>query len=89
MHYYYLFDVLQLSILGKLAKFFAVIGCNSIIIYLATSIVNWQYISSSLFGGFINLFDDGMHTLVNIICLVLLQWLLLYWLYQRKIFIKV
>jgi len=84
--FYYLFDVLKLT---QLAKFFAVIGCNSIIIYLASSIVNWQYINNSLFGGFFVFFDNGWSTLISIVTTVFLQWLLLCWLYQRKIFIKV
>jgi predicted acyltransferase len=84
--FYYLFDVLKLT---QLAKLFAVIGCNSIIIYLASSIVNWQYINSSLFGGFLVFFNNGWSTLISIVTTVFLQWLLLYWLYQRKIFIKV
>ena len=84
--FYYLFDVLKLT---KCATFFAVIGCNSIIIYLATSIINWQYISKSLFGGVIMHFDNGWSMLLELFCIVFLQWLCLYWLYRRKIFIKV
>ncbi len=84
--FYYLFDVLKLT---KLATFFAVVGCNSIIIYLASSIVNWQYISNSVFGGVVALFEQGWSTLISILMVVFLQWLFLYWLYQRKIFIKV
>jgi predicted acyltransferase len=84
--FYYLFDVLKLT---QLAKFFAVIGCNSIIIYLASSVVNWQYINNSLFGGLFVFFENGWGTLISIVAMVFLQWLFLYWLYKRKIFIKV
>ena len=86
MIFYYLFDVLKLT---KFATFFTVIGCNSVIIYLASSVVNWQYASNSLFGGVITLFGNDWGNVNNVICLVFLQWLSLYWLYQRKIFIKV
>ena len=84
--FYYLFDVLKLT---KFATFWAVIGCNSIIIYLASSTVNWQYISTSLFGGVVSLFHIDWQVLVNIVFVLLTQWFLLYWLYRRKIFIKV
>ncbi len=84
--FYYLFDVLKLT---RFAKFWAVIGCNSILIYLASSIISWQYISESLFGGVIALFSENWRVLVGIIFMLFTQWLLLYWLYRRKIFIKV
>ena len=85
MIFYYLFDVLKLTVL---AKFFAVIGCNSIVIYLSTSIVNWQYISNSLFGGIINSFGGDWAMLLKIVFLVVTQWLFLYWLYRRNILVK-
>ena len=51
MIFYYLFDVLKLT---KLATFFTIIGCNSIIIYLASSVVNWQYVSNRYFKTLTN-----------------------------------
>ncbi len=71
------------------AKFFAVIGTNSIIVYLGSSIINWKYISQSFFGGIIKVAPQGWHDLVLFGGMLLLQWLVLYWLYCRKIFIKV
>lgn len=84
--FYFLFDVLALT---RVAKFWSVIGCNSILIYLSTSIVDWQYLSHSLFGGVITFFAQDWQATVNIVFLLLVQWLFLYWLYRRKIFIKV
>lgn len=84
--FYYLFDILKLT---KLATFFAVIGCNSIMIYLATSIVNWQYITNSLLGGLIANSSNELSALLNLVFIVFIQWLFLYWLYRRRIFIKV
>lgn len=84
--FYWLIDILKFK---KSAKFFAVIGTNSIIVYLGTSIIDWQYTSKSIFGGFINIVPASWHDLVMICGMVFLQWLVLYWLYRRNIFIKV
>ena len=84
--FYALVDVLKWQ---KVAFPFVVIGCNAIIIYLASSIVNWTYISKSLFGGAINAFPVSAQALAAVVALLLVQWLLLCWMYKRGIFIKV
>ncbi|MDO6444716.1 DUF5009 domain-containing protein [Colwellia sp. 1_MG-2023] len=84
--FYALIDVIGLT---HWAKFFAVIGTNSIIVYLGSSLINWQYTSKSLFGGFINVAPAGWQDVILFGGMLLLQWLVLYWLYCRKIFIKV
>ncbi|TRX54047.1 transmembrane glucosamine N-acetyltransferase NagX [Thalassomonas sp. M1454] len=71
------------------AKPFAIIGMNSIIIYLGTALVNWNYLAQSLFGGVIASVPESWQTLLSIIAIVLLQWLLLVWMSRNKIFIKV
>ncbi|WNC71634.1 DUF5009 domain-containing protein [Thalassotalea psychrophila] len=71
------------------AKPFAIIGMNSIIIYLGTALVNWQYMVNSLFGGVLSPLSEGWQALFSIVFLLLLQWLLLAWMYRNKIFIKV
>ncbi|MFC6634940.1 transmembrane glucosamine N-acetyltransferase NagX [Microbulbifer taiwanensis] len=68
--------------------FFAVIGCNAILVYLGTSLVNWQYSSNSLFGGIAAALPDAAGTLVIACGVLLLQWLVLRWLYRREIFIS-
>lgn len=84
--FYALIDVLDFK---NWAKVFAVIGTNSIIVYLGSSLINWSYTSKSLFGGFISIAPEGWKDLVLFGGMLLLQWLFLYWLYCRKIFIKV
>ncbi len=84
--FYWLIDVLAFK---TWAKFFAVIGTNSIIVYLGSSIIDWQYTSQSIFGGFINIAPSGWKELILFGGMVFLQWLVLYWLYRRNIFIKV
>lgn len=84
--FYALIDVLRLH---RLAVPFVVIGSNAIIIYLASSLVKWQYVSDSLFGGLIDVIPASMQMLTATIGLLFVQWLLLYWMYKRSIFIKV
>lgn len=84
--FYYLIDMQNWQ---AWAKPFAIIGMNSIIIYLATSLVKWDYIANSLFGGFINALSAPWQALWAIIAVLALQWLLLAWMFKHKIFIKV
>lgn len=84
--FYALIDVMKFT---QWAKFFAVIGTNSIIVYLSTSILDWKYTAKSIFGGFIQISPAGVQDILLFGGMVFLQWLVLYWLYCRKIFIKV
>lgn len=68
--------------------FFAVIGCNAILVYIGTSLVNWQYSSKSLFGGIASTLPDAAGTLLIACGVILLQWLVLRFLYKRGIFIS-
>ncbi|SHF51931.1 Predicted acyltransferase [Microbulbifer donghaiensis] len=70
------------------ATFFAVIGCNAILVYLGTSLVNWSYSSKSLFGGLAAGLSEAGGALVIAGGVILLQWLVLRWLYKRGIFIS-
>ena len=84
--FYGVIDVLNLQ---RWAMFFAVIGTNSIVIYLGTSLINWKYTAKSLFGGVIDSAPITWQPLLSVIALLMVQWLVLLWLYRRKIFIKV
>ncbi|MBE0378632.1 transmembrane glucosamine N-acetyltransferase NagX [Pseudoalteromonas prydzensis] len=84
--FYVLVDILNGQ---KLAYPFVIIGANSIIIYLASSLVDWTYISRSVFGGFINAAPELWQPLFGVIALLLVQILVLHWMYKRKIFVSV
>ncbi|QBY04962.1 DUF5009 domain-containing protein [Thalassotalea sp. HSM 43] len=84
--FYFLIDICDYQ---KMAKPFAIIGMNSIIIYLATALVNWQYLVNSLFGGILAALPEAWQALIFIVFLLAVQWLLLAWMYRHKIFIKV
>jgi len=83
--FYLLVDVWKWRLFNT---FFAVIGCNAILVYLGTSLVNWAYSSESLFGGIAAALSQAGAALVIAIGVILLQWLLLRWLYRHRIFIS-
>ncbi|WP_281557041.1 DUF5009 domain-containing protein [Thalassomonas sp. RHCl1] len=84
--FYGVIDVLNIQ---KWGSFFAVIGANALLVYLATSLVNWHYSVQSLFGGIVKAAPLSWHMLLQVVFMLLLQWLLLLFLYRRKIFVKV
>ena len=73
----------------KWSFIFVVIGTNAIIIYIASSLMNWQYLANSLFGGLISAAPSDWQQLLLILSLLAVQWFILLWLYQRKIFIRI
>jgi len=68
---------------------FVVIGANSIFIYLAVNIIPFGRISQWLTGGKLpDWFGSGPALSLAVISLVI-QWLMLYTMYKRKIFIRI
>lgn len=84
--FYAIIDVLNVQ---RWAYPFVIIGANSIIIYLASSLVDWSYISQSVFGGVITAVAAPWQPLMAVLALLLVQLLVLHWMYRRKIFVSV
>lgn len=84
--FYALVDVLKWQ---KAAFFFVVIGTNAIIIYLASSLVDWKYIAQSVFGGLVAALPENAQALAAVVSLLTVQWLVLYWMYRRNIFVRI
>jgi len=84
--FYVLVDVLKMT---RWAHFFSIIGMNSIVIYLMSSLFDWSYVAKSLFGGLIKALPNSVQVLGIISAMLLCQWLFCWWLYKRNIFIKV
>ena len=85
--FYFVIDVLKWTsgITAPIGFFFKVIGMNSITIYMATKLIYFNHTSGQLFGWL------GAHwgKWVLILGVIILEWLLLYFLYKKKIFLKV
>lgn len=66
-----------------------VIGMNSITIYMAAKVIDFGHTGSFLFGGLINLAAEPYRPLLSTAGVLLLEWLLLYGLYRKKVFLKI
>lgn len=75
----------------KWSFFFRVIGMNSIFIYLFATglIVNLSYTSKSLLGWTASSLGENAYQLIIVLGNISISWLLLYFMYKKKIFIKV
>ena len=71
------------------AKFFTVIGLNSITIYLGQRFINFSYTSNRLFGGLVGLLPEAAQPFFTQAAYIAVCWLFLYVLYRKKVFLKV
>ena len=69
--------------------FFRVIGANAITIYLLQWAWNFPAFSRKVFGGLAGLAPEAWSAVILISGGILLKWLLLWYLYRRKIFIRI
>ncbi len=84
--FYYVIDVLGYK---KWAFFFKVIGMNSILIYISGKFIDWEYTTRAFFGWLTPLIDDPYNLVVGAICFVMIKWLFLYFMYKKKVFLRV
>lgn len=85
--FYYLVDVKGYT---KFAFPFKVIGMNSIAIYICVSgALRFSAIRDFFFKAFVSVLPTDYQLLVNALLLVSIEWLFLYFLYKKDIFLKV
>ena len=84
--FYFLIDVMEYK---KWTFFFQVIGLNSLTIYFAYHFINFYYTSSLLFSGLYAQLPQRWHEVFEAIGAVILVWLFLYFLYRKKVFVKI
>ncbi len=84
--FYYIIDVLGYK---KWAFFFRVIGMNSILIYMSGKFINWTYTTKGFFQWLGELTPVAYQLVVMSICFVAVKWAFMYFLYQKKIFLRV
>jgi predicted acyltransferase len=73
----------------KWAFFFIVIGMNPITIYMGEKIINFKSATQFFFGGITDLLPkDWTPLIINGIGLTAIAWIFLYFLYKKKIFLK-
>jgi len=84
--FYYFIDVLGYV---RWAFFFRIIGMNSILIYMSGHFINWEYTTNGFFKWLGQLIGDPFNAVVMAICYVLIKWLFLYFMYRKRIFLRV
>ena len=70
------------------AFYFRVIGMNSIFIYLFGRIIDMEHVTTFFFGWLAKPLGDAGNFMI-LICGLALNWLLLYYMYKKKIFLRV
>ena len=84
--FYYIIDVKGYQ---RWAFFFKVIGMNSILIYMSGVFIDWEYTTEATFGWLGPLLGPVAGPVVLVLCYLLIKWLFLKFLYDRKIFLRV
>jgi len=72
----------------KWAFFFQVIGANAIFIYWSTEVINYGYTANYFLHGVLPLFGK-FEPLVLPIAIMAVEWLVLLFMYRKKVFLKV
>jgi predicted acyltransferase len=83
--FYLVIDVLGFRIW---AFGFVVIGMNAITVYMAVHLVNFRYISSVLIGG-LEKYTGNWYPFIHALAGFAVVWLILWWMYRKKTFIKI
>jgi len=73
----------------KWTPFFVIIGMNSIAIYMAHTVLDFGYAAKFLFGGVYALLAPETKPFAEAVGFYIVAWLFLYFLYKKKIFLKV
>jgi predicted acyltransferase len=84
--FYWIIDILAFN---KWSFFFYVIGLNSLTVYLAYRFINFTYSSRLLFSGIYAPASERFYPAFEAFGALILIWLFLYFLYRKKIFIKI
>ncbi|MDP9042251.1 MAG: DUF5009 domain-containing protein, partial [Bacteroidota bacterium] len=84
--FYYVIDVKGYK---KWAFFFKVIGMNSILIYISGRFINWEYATNGFFQWLIQLSPVVYAPVVMAVCYMAVKWAFMYFLYLKKVFLRV
>jgi predicted acyltransferase len=84
--FYFIFDVCGHS---KWAFFFVVFGVNSIAIYMMAHLFDFRLIGDIIVGGLSSLFASNVQEFIQAVAAMAIMWLIMYWMYLKKTFIKI
>ena len=75
--------------LRAFGAFFAVIGMNSVLIYMSGKFLSYDYTARALFGGFASAVPPAVGSLILAVAVFAVEWTLFWFLKRQKIFLKV
>jgi predicted acyltransferase len=84
--FYYVIDIRGYK---KWAFFFSVIGMNSILIYMSGQFIDWHYTTESIFKWLVQWIGEPYNAVIFVMCLLLVKWVFLYFLYKKNVFLRV
>jgi predicted acyltransferase len=84
--FYYIIDVLGYK---KWAFIFTIIGMNSILIYLSGHFINWKYATDGFCAWVGQLIPTPFNAVAMVFCFLAVKWFFLYFLYKKKVFLRV
>lgn len=84
--FYFIIDVKGYK---KWAFFFKVIGMNSILIYLSGHFIDWEHANNGIFQWLGQLIGTPYNAVAMAITFVGIEWAFLYFMYQKKVFLRV
>ena len=84
--FYYVIDVLKYN---QWTLFFQVIGMNSILIYISNKFIDWDYTVNAFFRWLAQLVGEPYSVLVIAVAIVIVKWVFLKFLYNKKVFLRV
>lgn len=84
--FYYIIDVRGYQ---SWAFFFRVIGMNSILIYISSRFIKWDHANNAFFRWVGDLLGDPWNAVGMAIGMIVVKWMLLYFLYKKKVFLRV
>jgi predicted acyltransferase len=84
--FYWVIDILKYQ---KWTFFFIVIGMNSLTIYMVYRFIDFGYTSGLLFEGLYSGTPEKWHPVFESVGALIIVWSFLYFLYKRKVFIKI
>jgi predicted acyltransferase len=72
-----------------LGAFFAVIGMNSVLIYMSSKFLSFDFTAQALFGGVARAFPPAVASLIMVTGIFAVKWALFWFLKRQKVFLKV
>ena len=62
---------------------------NSILIYLADQVIDFEHTAHYLFGGLLHFFSEPVRALGAVLAFLAVKWAFLYFLYRKNVFLRV